>query len=517
LPGLTEYTAENATVEHEAGTAGTRPYFVREGEVSGSGGDAQTFSYGPVSEGDLILALVKTVGAPGPTWNGWNLIDSWATENVTHTALVWRIVQVGESGTYTLPSVSTDFWDVWYFVYRAVDTTTPLIFGGSQSGSGGNPTATAVTVVRNNSLAWFLANQTTGTYPSLTEPTGYTLFHRGNWYGPTLMATKAVEAGVEGAAEAASTGSGAWRVNRIVLQPIGTDGGDYYSWFDMATSPQGIAYDKDPLAGSEDWSQGGPYDGLHIEARFPTTVGGTLAPSTIQIDVWDAADGNHHSETFTGLIPPIIYSWLCNYVTDPIAGTWPDGAPPDPWAAVGATLADIAAALTELKKAMSMSLGYLVNINTLVAEIYGPWAGTIGQAQEYVEGGLGQFVRDSLVAMSNYSVGSQLETLVDSGVTGDWACDDVGAPYRVSITSDLSNKARHASVPINYAVWRSGPQLGWVTWITGSGYLDSQPLHWQNTYIRCPSPIATGFIVHLQPGVTGDIYREEDVYTPRLS
>jgi len=160
--------------------------------------------------------------------------------------------------------------------------------------------------------------------------------------------------------------------------------------------------------------------------------------------------------------------------------------------------------------------GDIVSIKSAVDDMYGPWAGTVGQDGEYVEGNLGQFTRDALVAMSNYSPDHYTQTLVMAGAEEDGYLETGAKNIRVDITNIPGYAGERGGDPPLYEVNRRAEQLGWLTWEGSSGHTSPTLLVYGSQLCRCPLALASGVHVHLLPGLQADIYTVEETLVPKL-
>ena len=207
----------------------------------------------------------------------------------------------------------------------------------------------------------------------------------------------------------------------------------------------------------------------------------------------------------------------CAYLPEPTPPAEPPDWPADPNAPTEATLAGIAAELDAMRERMAGLTQLLNAVLLLLGDIYGPWEGTYGQAQEFVTGHLGVLVRDALNAMSNYHPTGYTETLEQAGVTGDADIASSARHYRIDLTT-IPAWAGHrgGDVPV-YDVNSRTQQLGWVQFREGDNLLDNIILVVDNQHVRCTIGAPTGLHVYLKPGVVASVYSLTEDYTARLS
>src|SRR3990172_6759261 len=353
----------------------------------------------------------------------------------------------------------------------------------------------------------------------MTPPTGWTL---GNSITYTNFRTAGAADESPGAGE---TGTLTWQnaSNQTMMAwavaVVAADSGmgDYYRWEvdDAQAWALGVPLPSEsepPYAYT-----GATTDGYRIELRFPASLGGSGEEDELVVSFsnFDLSAPAGLTIPYATVLDVVVHP--CAYLPEPTPPAEPPDWPADPNAPTEATLAGIAAELDAMRERMAGLTQLLNAVLLLLGDIYGPWEGTYGQAQEFVTGHLGVLVRDALNAMSNYHPTGYTETLEQAGVTGDADIASSARHYRIDLTT-IPAWARHrgGDVPV-YDVNSRTQQLGWVQFREGDNLLDNIILVVDNQHVRCTIGAPTGLHVYLKPGVVASVYSLTEDYTARLS
>jgi hypothetical protein len=261
-------------------------------------------------------------------------------------------------------------------------------------------------------------------------------------------------------------------------------------------------------------NHGGSLVGYEIEKRWSAAHGGTLVPDDVEWKVYDAALNLVETVTIGYFDPAVGAAWPCNYTEEPPPPDPPPGGVTDPHAPTPETLAGIAAEVHQLELKLDAALNRMAWVTEILAAQATATAGVFGQAQEVITGDFQDVVVNALQAMSNYVPAAYYETLLATGVEGDWE-DTHGYPgYHIELTAIPTwCGKRVAAVPF-YEVNSRRDQLGWLTWVVNGGHLDYRITVWQDTIAWAPTEITDGLVLHLAQGCTATVYGMTKVYTP---
>jgi hypothetical protein len=303
----------------------------------------------------------------------------------------------------------------------------------------------------------------------------------------------------------------------VSIQPPAFVPGVYWRWTSPAPSGYGWHYVYNFLTEPDLFDAGATDQGYWIEARFPESLGGTEPEGLVMVDVYNYAQTTQFQHSFSETVPPLIHVWVCNALElgdstfDPLDDLSNPFPCPD---GVTVTVEDALCSVLTILRSMA---GYVFNINYLLGAIYGPWTATAGQAQELVEGNLGEFVQGAVQVLSNYRPTGMTENLVEAGITGDWTIAGLGMNFRINLTAIPVWTGHRESDPILYEVNRRAEQLGWYAFSANGMLTPWRQLTWDSQYLISPTPVTDAIHIHLMPGVTGTVYQVVETYTPVLA
>jgi len=323
------------------------------------------------------------------------------------------------------------------------------------------------------------------------------------------------DAGATGTMAASISLVRTWETALVGIKP-GAGSGNYYRWKDDTGVQQGWHYLTQELVEPYTAEEGETGTGYWIELRFPIDQGGTLEGDYITVDVWNFAQSEGQQVTWESVIIPQIHVWDCNAWAPEDDYSIEDPGADNPFPCPDGTIVTVEDALCSLLRIVQNIQGYLFNVNTLVADMSGPWNATVGQAQEPIAGTLGSFVQQAVTVMSNYSPSGFTDALVDSGVTGDLAIVAAGYNYRIVTTTIPAYVGGRDSDPIVYEVARLKSQLGWYCFELDGMLTPWQQLIYADQYAIAPTPAVSGFRLHLMAGIVADVYSVVETYTPKL-
>ena len=515
-PGAVVLTPATAEVLQEGAPGGSSLSLIGHQ----SGGPSTSVTWSPPSgwtDGDLMVVAASADGTNAiATPSGWTLLGGEAHLNGWR-GVFWRY---GVVAGWVNPAFSNggDQVEIVTWVLRGAHESAPLT--GYVQAKGYPVTSLDLASVNVPAGGWLLGGchvRSSGNL-DMTPPTGWT---PGNSITYTNFRTAGAADESPGAGE---TGTLTWQnaSNQTMMAwavaVVAADSGmgDYYRWQldDAQAWALGVPLPSEsapPYAYT-----GATTDGYRVELRFPASLGGSgeedeLVVSFSNFDL-SAPDGLTipYDEVLDVVVHP------CAYLPSPTPPAEPPGWPTYPYDPTDDTLAAIAAELDNMRSRLEGLTMLAGAILSLLGDIYGPWEGDYGQAQEAVSGHLGLLVRDALNAMSNYIPTGYTETLEQSGVTGDADIASTARHYRIKLTTVPSWVGHRGDAIPYYEVNSRSQQLGWVQFMQGTNILDAKLITCDNQHVKCPIGAPTGLHVYLKPGVVASVYSMSEDSTPRL-
>jgi len=516
-PGTMTLDESNAQVIEEPGVS-AQPQW--ESCVNGSGTVIPTIAKPTgTEEGDLLLLFLSwypplTGSIEGGGFTQWYEAEASAERR---GRIYYRWATASEPAEYTFnlegPYICVSIHR-FSNVYAAAPVDAHAEVGNL---SGSSIDAPSVTTTGDDRLLvtfhTVFSNQAIGAVAGMTQRASF-----GNVVKGIVSTQELPVAGATGVKSASLPDAYPWVGMTVALSgPEEVAGGNYYRWelSDGVAHAIGI-----PLASESE----APYayvltttDGFRAELRFPVSQGGTGEANELTLSVSDFDLGNPD-----GLVVPVgdvltVYAHPCQYIPTAVPPDPPDDWPDDPYPACGATLADIAAALDDVRNRLDGLLLFSDAILRLVDALYGPWTGVVGQAQEDVSGHLGQFVSQALRAMSNYLPTHFDEVVLAEGVTGDAIVAGNYTRYRVHVTTVPTWAGWRGGDPRLFEVNSRAQQLGWCAFKADDAQLDNNLIVWENQVVVSPSGVGGNLYLHLVDGVVVDVYGVRELYTPRLA
>jgi hypothetical protein len=485
--------------------------------VYGVSGGSHTWTLpGSQQDGDLLFIVFNgSINNTPVTKAGWTTLTLDEFTGISQSAL-WRPWHTGDPTAYTFTTPS-GYFHRFSWIARGADLTTPVAGHTSQGATNwATPTGPSINIGRADSaLLWYAIEGNTGT---ITFPAGMTNGDHGGG-GPSTWICRqtGIGVGASGDKVGSRTATSGCLVSMIAIQPPAQGTGNYYQWTEADELLRAWGYRLDPPNPNSTYRFGGNLPGYVVEVRFPISQGGSESGSdySVTIKQGDGTPSDYHKWQ-PGAMPTVIV-YPCNYTEPPIPYPDPGDLIPPGECQVTDTLASIAAILCRFDYRIGTMQAYLHDIMLLVGNMYGPWAGNYGQMGEPVAGGLGQFLHDALLAMSNYDLTGGTTVLVEGGISGDWTVGDAGNNFKIEIETFPAQAGHRVSTPALFEVTRRAEQLGWCAYELEGAMFPYQPLHWGTNYIRFPGGICTGFHVHLMIGGTADVYRVVETRTPKLT
>lgn len=485
--------------------------------IAGVSGGSHTWTLpGSQVDGDLLFIVFSgNINNNQVTKAGWTALTLDQYSGRSQSAL-WRPWHTGDPTAYVFTTPSGYYFrSSW--ILRGADLTTPIVAHTTRGAVGSTtPTGPSITIGRANSaLLWYGIEPDTQTW---TFPSGMTNGGSGGG-GPKAWVCRQTGIGIGATGDKVGTRatSGEYLVSMVAIQPAAQAQGQYYQWTAADTVLRAWGYRVDPPNPNSAYRFGGNLPGYVVEVRYPTSQGGSESGTNYSVTIkqGDQTPSDYH-QWQPGAMPTVIV-YPCVFTEPPVPLPDPGATLPPGECAVTGTLDSIAAILCRFDYRINILMNYLVDIEDKVANMFGPWAGNYGQMGEPVAGNLGQFLHDSLLAMSNYDLTGATTTLVEAAISGDWTVGDAGNNFKIELETIPPQAGHRVSTPALFEVTRRAEQLGWCAYELEGAMFPYQPLHWGTNYIRFPGGICTGFHVHLMIGGTADVYRVVETRTPKLA
>lgn len=393
-------------------------------------------------------------------------------------------------------------------VYRDQHATNPINTASSDTGSSGtNITMASIspTVTNTKLVYWAIIDKDNAAFTPAAGMTVRAEIGNTDKDAVSCEDQQLVNSGNAGSRTAVYGSSGTWIAQGLCIR--GAEAGHYYRWkLDDARSwAYGIAIT--PNSESTAYQYGMCSYGYWVELRYPSSLGGTLPGNTYQMDVWNYQKTQHDVRTWEPGTMPWFGAYPCTYTQTPETIPPPPEDIPPGDCDVTVSTAGLAEELCKLRSRMDVVQAYLLNINALVAAMYGPYDITVGQAQENVTGHLGLALTQAAVAMSNYFRVADPPELVEEGVTGDWTTPTTAGTFYIHLTTVPSYAGKRAADPDLYEVNTRAEQLGWYMWGIGGAHTQWNRLVWADQVCVSPYDVAEDFYLHLADGVVASVYR----------
>lgn len=523
-PGFDELAAGEAAQAGE-GVGGTAtPTFVVADKYAGGGDHTSWGMLAGAAIGDTVVFVVFLLGSPTPTpQSGWTIV--YDHTGYGKRVVVWTHQIESLSEVYEWHWSSGVDYDAALLFYRGCNPSTPisdLAYVFSYTDTGLTIASEAGSALQKRLMAYAAMSPNTALF---TVPAGHTTrintqTGRAQCWSdlvltdgvdiPSAQATQAV-GGIIGVAV------------RMILSPSQAMG-YFWRWTVDDAGVRAWGYRLDPNNPNSAYRFGSVGPGYIVEVRYPTSQGGSESGAYYSVNI-KQADGtpvDYYRWEAGGV--PVVTVYPCQYSLPAVPMPLPPVDLPTGECQVTGTLDSIASFLCKLDSRIGILdqrqqniEGYILNINSMVGDLYGPYEGNFGQMDEPVSGHLGVLVQDALNAMSNYEVTGGTKDLVEGGISGDWVVDDGGNHFIIELESIPAQAGHRVSSPPLYEVTRRAEQLGWAAWDFGGSMQHYQPLTWGSNYVRFPGGVASAFHVHLMPGATADVYRSVDTRTARLA